>query len=89
MSEYRCVECETPHDNQEDANLCCACPNCPTLQEQIKELTAENERLKEAIRKRIGIYRAPFTAKNPTELVADTALRSVADKLEKILEDKE
>ena len=49
MSEYRCVECETPHDNQEDANLCCACPNCGNLQTQLNELQAENERLKEGM----------------------------------------
>ena len=49
MSEYICVECETPHDNQEDANLCCACPNCGNLQTQLDELQAENERLKDGM----------------------------------------
>ena len=57
--------------------------------DQIAELTAENKRLKDGIRKRIGIYRAPFKAKSRDEIAIDIALRSVADRLEAILEPKE
>ena len=43
-NEYMCSNCDTPHDNAEDAVMCCQCERCAELEAQLEaycEATAE------------------------------------------------
>ena len=42
MSEYRCENCETPHDSIDGANECCTCETCARM-EQLSNEMLENE----------------------------------------------
>jgi hypothetical protein len=57
--------------------------------DKIAELTAENKRLKDRIRERVGVLRAPYKPASRTEAAINLTMLKNAEELEKILEPKE